>query len=83
MKPAITVMPAPLIRTLSRAVAEAEPAVTDAILPSLTTSEPFSITCPSPTIMRALEMTRFCAETAPAAHAVTSTAETIAMSRMS
>src|SRR5215469_7680620 len=83
MKPAISVMPAPLIRALPRAALGAAPGVTDAILPSLTTRAPFSITCPSPTMIRALEMTRFCAEAVIAARPATSTYETIATIRMS
>ena len=78
IKPAITVMPAALIRLAPLGMAAA-PSATDAIRPSLTMIEPFSITWPLPTMMRALVIARSCAattldEAAPASSELVSTA---------
>src|SRR5437762_2710531 len=61
MKPAITVMPVPSITLPPFGAAGAAPSVTEAILPLMMTMAPFSIVLPGPTMIRALEMTRFCA----------------------
>ena len=44
----------------------APPAPTEISLPSLTVTEPRSMTLPVPSMIRALVMTRFCAEAASA-----------------
>src|SRR6185436_7997684 len=82
MNPAITVIPRASMVWVP-ACAAAAPAATDAIRPARTTSDPRSITWPLPTMMRALVMTRSCADTGAAAHApINAAKETIVSSRL-